>query len=177
MGPIGHGVISAAAGGAVWGVTGSPAAGSLVLGIGVLMDLDHCFDYYHWYIRRRDNKVYVLFHAWEYSIVGLALLVSWFYHPLLLAAVVAHATHVLTDHLHNRLSRFGYSIIYRAAKKFDRAQIVSPVERSHAVHASHPIFQTWRRMELRIETEVVEWFKRRGARVQRVDTPAYHADD
>lgn len=123
MGPVGHTVVSSAVGGGVWAVTGSPAAGVLTLGVGVLMDLDHLYDFYHWYIRRKPEKFYVLLHAWEYSIIGILLLASVFYHPLFLATVAAHLSHVITDHLHNHLNPLGYSIIYRITKKFDAGTI------------------------------------------------------
>jgi len=41
MGPIGHTVVSGAAGGAVFLATGSPMAGAVTLGVGLLLDLDH----------------------------------------------------------------------------------------------------------------------------------------
>ena len=48
MGPIGHSVISAGIGARVWVLTGSPPAGVTALGVGVLKDVDHVFDYYQW---------------------------------------------------------------------------------------------------------------------------------
>jgi len=109
MGPIGHSAISAGIGAGVWGITGSPAAGAAAVGVGVLTDVDHLFDYYQWYIRRKRGRIFLLFHAWEYSIIGLLLLGFFYYHPVLLGAVVAHLGHVSTDHFHNRISTWGYS--------------------------------------------------------------------
>ena len=123
MGPIGHTAISAGIGAGVWGITGSPAAGAATIGVGVLTDVDHLFDFYQWYIRRRKGKIFLLFHAWEYSIVGLVLLGFVFYHPFLLAAVLAHLGHVTADHFHNRLSPLGYSLAYRLAVGFDSGRI------------------------------------------------------
>ena len=40
MGPMGHTVVSSAAGGAAFLATGSPVAGAVTLGVGVLLDLD-----------------------------------------------------------------------------------------------------------------------------------------
>jgi hypothetical protein len=123
MGPVGHTLVSAAVGGGIWAATGSLEAAFITVGVGVLMDVDHVYDYYEWYIRRRQDKLYVLLHGWEYSLVGLAALAGVFYHPLLLAAVLAHLAHVITDQLHNGLSPLGYSIIYRAIKRFNAAEI------------------------------------------------------
>ena len=67
MGPVGHSAISAGIGTGVWGVTGSPTAGGVALGVGVLIDVDHLVDYYRWYILRKNGKIFLIFHAWEYS--------------------------------------------------------------------------------------------------------------
>ena len=123
MGPIGHTVISGAVGGGVWLATGSPVAAGAAFGTGVLIDVDHLYDYYQRYVKRKKNKVYVLFHAWEYSLIGLLILTMVLYHPVFLGALLGHIAHVTTDHLVNRLSPFGYSILYRLSKRFDRTYI------------------------------------------------------
>lgn len=107
----------------MWGATGSPAAAGVALGVGVLIDVDHLYDYYRWYVRRKKGKIFLLLHAWEYSLAGLLLVGLVYYHPLLLAAVLAHLGHIATDHFHNHLSPWGYSITYRTLVRFDAARI------------------------------------------------------
>ena len=102
MGPVGHCAISAGIGAGVWGITGSSAAGGAALAVGVLIDVDHLVDFYQWYVRRKRNKIYQFFHAWEYSIIGLLLLGVFFYHSVPLATALAHLGHVATDHFRNR---------------------------------------------------------------------------
>jgi len=126
MGPLGHTVVSGAVAGGVWAATGSPAAAGIALGVGVLMDVDHLYDYYRCYVKRQDGKIFVLFHAWEYSLTGLAVWAFVFLNPLLLGAVLGHLAHVITDHAANHLSRYAYSIVYRIAKGFDAAYIFPP---------------------------------------------------
>lgn len=135
MGPVGHGVISAGIGGAVWGATGSAGAGAVALGVGTLVDLDHLYDYYQWYIRRRTKKLHIFLHAWEYSIVGLLVTGLAYYHPLLLGTVLAHLGHVVTDHFHNRLAPFGYSITYRTIVGFEASVIAPDQDVEHSYHA------------------------------------------
>ena len=120
MGPIGHSTISAGIGISIWEITGSAAAGSTALGVGILNDVDHLLDYDQWYICRRQGKIYMLFHAWEYGITGLMVLGAVYYHPVLLAAVLAHLGHIATHHFHNRINPWGYSITYQALVRFDR---------------------------------------------------------
>ena len=96
MGPVGHTVLSSALGAAIWFATESVAAAGVAVGVGVLMDVDHLYDCYQRYIKGNLNKVYLLFHGWEYSIAGIGLLLVY-YHPILLACILAHLFHVVTD--------------------------------------------------------------------------------
>lgn len=132
MGPLGHTVVSGAVAGGVWAATGSPAAAGIALGVGVLMDVDHLYDYYRWSVNRKDPKIFVLFHAWEYSLTGLAVWVFVFSNPLMLGAALGHLAHVTTDHAANHLSRFAYSIVYRITKGFDAADIRPRNDSSHS---------------------------------------------
>ena len=143
------------------GVTGSPAAGGVALGVGVLTDVDHLFDYYLWYVRRKKSKTYLMFHAWEYSIAGILVMGLVYYHPVLLAAVLAHLGHVTTDHFHNQLALRGYSITYRALVRFDSTRITP----THDVLQS---YKTWlrlvpfgKRLEPWYQRKIEPWFRSR----------------
>ncbi len=94
----------------------------MAVGVGVFMDADHLYDCYQRYIKGNLTKTYLLLHAWEYSIAGLGVLLVY-YHPILLACVLAHLAHVVTDHFVNKLHPLGYSITYRALKRFDGPSI------------------------------------------------------
>lgn len=124
MGPIGHTAVSGVVAGGAWAITGSPAAAGVALGVGVLMDLDHLYDYYQRYVRGKRDRIYVVLHAWEYSMI-MSCIGMVFYHPFLLAAILGHLAHVATDHAWNRLSPFAYWITFRAIKRFD-SQHISP---------------------------------------------------
>ena len=45
MGPLGLTVVSSAVAGGVWAATGSPAAEGITLGVVVLIDVDHLYEY------------------------------------------------------------------------------------------------------------------------------------
>ena len=177
MGPVGHAVISGSVGVAVGAATGSPAAGGLALGVGVLMDSDHLYDFYQWYIRGKSNRIYILFHAWEYPALGVIALAALFFHPLLLAVVLAHLAHVATDHLHNRLHPFAYFITYRILKRFD-TKFITP---------GHNVMNSYRGWPLLIPfgKRLLPWFRRRiepwfEARVQqasRTPVTGHHSED
>ena len=105
------------------------------VGAGVLIDADHALDYYNWYVRRDVRFWFVPLHAWELSVVLLALLAVWYhslllallavwYHPLLLAAALGHVGHLVADQVGNRLYPLAYSIGYRALRRFDRDHLM-----------------------------------------------------
>ena len=131
MGPVGHTVISTAIGASVWGAAGSPAAGGVAVGVGVLVDVDHLVDLYQSWIRHKPDQVLVPFHGWEYSIAGLLVLGFVFYNPIFLGAVLGHLGHIATDHFHNRLSPLGYFITYRIRVRFDASKIAPERDPAH----------------------------------------------
>ena len=146
MGPVGHSAISTIVGASVWGVTGSPLAGAVAAGVGVLVDADHIVDLYQSCIRLKPNLVVVPLHGWEYSLAGILVLCFVFYHPLLLSVVIGHLSHVVTDHFHNRLTPFGYFVLYRVWVRFD-ARKIAPGRGStyfhHNVTSSFPFEGLW----------------------------------
>ena len=152
MGPVGHTAISAVVGASVWGLTGSPSAGAVAVGVGVVVDVDHLVDLYQSCIRLKSNLVVVPLHGWEYSIAGLLVLCFLFYHPVLLAAVMGHLSHVATDHCHNRLTPLGYFALYRVWVRFD-ARKIAPKRHSayfhHTVTSSFPFRGLWEPWYLR----------------------------
>jgi len=161
MGPVGHSVISAGIGLGVWGITGSQAAGGMALGVGVLNDVDHLFDFYQWYARRKPGKIYLFFHAWEYSFAGLLILGFAYYHPLLLAAALAHLGHIATDHFHNRMGPWSYFITYRVMVKCDSARI-APNDNVLDSYKSWPgMVPFGKRLEPWYQRKIEPWFRSR----------------
>ena len=177
MGPIGHVLVSSAVGGGVWAATGSPAAAAVTMGVGVLMDADHLYDYYQRYARGKCGKIYVPLHAWEYSLVGLGLIAFGLSNPIFLGGVLGHLTHVGADHWHNCLGRFGYSITYRAIKGFNFESIVGQQEMDHADHMDSKRFAFDRRLSLWLKAKASDWFMRRANWKHRQEPALKQADD
>ena len=123
MGPVGHTIISTAVGVSVWGVTGSPLAGGVSAGVGVLVDVDHLVDLYQSWIKGKTQLVIVPFHGWEYSIAAFLVMCFVYYHPVFFAVIAGHLSHVTTDHFHNRLAPLGYFVVYRICVRFDSRKI------------------------------------------------------
>ena len=177
MGPVGHVLVSSAVGGGIWAATGSPAAAGLTVAVGVLMDADHLYDYYQRYARGKYGKIYVPLHAWEYSLVALGLIALGLNHPIFLGAVLAHLTHVGSDHWHNGLKGLGYSITYRAIKGFNSDSILAHREMAYSGHEHSNRFAFDRRLSIWCRARARGWFMKRTNWKHRHEPAVYQADD
>ena len=147
LGPLGHTIASIGIGAGVWGATGTPIAVPAAAATGVLIDADHVLDYFNYFARKDRRHVYLLFHGWEFSLIGLIAVTTIWYHPVLLAAVLGHLGHLVGDQLYNKpIHRMAYSIIYRAYVGFSRKRLFgdSPTTFSKTMHESIPL---WRFIE------------------------------
>lgn len=111
---------------------------------GVLIDLDHLIDHFaafgfsfdffsfiqgeHFAV---NDKIYVLFHGWEYVI--LLIVVVWLIKSniklktAILALAVGAFFHLLVDvNINHGMTYTGYSVIYRAVNGYKMEKIVTP---------------------------------------------------
>ena len=90
---------------------------------GVFTDADHILDYVE--PRQGSFLKYMTrpFHAWEFLIIGIGILLGVGYHPLFLAGLIGYSSHILVDQLGNQTHPLAYFISYRAAKKFRRRHL------------------------------------------------------
>ena len=123
MGPIGHTVASAGVGAIAWYTTGSPLAIPVALGTGVLVDLDHVTDIFDSEDQGHNRHMFRPFHAWEYLLVALVVLLGFSLHPLFVVAFFGYLSHLLLDQLANRVHPMAYFIAYRAAHGFRRRHL------------------------------------------------------
>ena len=125
MKPAGHVAISTAIGAGVAGATGEPLAVATAIAAGVFIDADHSLDYYHWFVRRKTDRVFFLLHGWEY--LGLLLVAGYVsaWNPLVLGALGGYASHLVADQIANHAYAFTYFLTYRARHGF-RIDRVSP---------------------------------------------------
>ena len=117
---------------------------------GVLLDVDHTLDFYYWYVKKDTRRLFLLFHGWEYAVVGIALIIGVWDHPVLVAGVLGLLGHLLGDQIANRPAHpLAYSIIYRARTHFGRQHTFreTPSTLSEALHKSIPL---WRLIEPRL---------------------------
>ena len=134
-------------GGALWAATGEPLTVPAALAGGVLVDGDHVVDYYHAYRKGSPRKHFVLLHGWEYTAVGLLVILAFWYNDLLLAAVLGHLGHLVGDHVGNRASHpLTYSVVFRWYHGFARERYFNypPSSVSEVMHRRIPL---WSRLE------------------------------
>ena len=124
MKPPGHAAISLGIGGVLWAITKPPYA--MVAGFlaGVMIDLDHLVEYYRWFVKEDNSRVYYFLHSYELAIPAFlgGYLSGW--DPVVLGVSCAFLGHVLTDQLFNPVVPLGYFFTYRAMKGFRRREIV-----------------------------------------------------
>ncbi len=111
----------------------------LALAFGLLIDFDHLIDYFisnqfsHFslaeFLEKNffEQKVYVFFHGWEYSLILLALAYySQKYRAVLVAIALALLGHLIFDQMNIAViisghQIAGYSFVYRAIHDFTAA--------------------------------------------------------
>lgn len=105
----------------------------LALAVSIFIDLDHLIDYFLYAdFSRFDlsefldmdfalkvNKIYVLFHGWEFVFILLFLAnIIKKYRPILLTIGLAVFGHLLVDQFTNEVGVFTYFFIYRLINNF-----------------------------------------------------------
>lgn len=132
-----HIAVSLALSGAVYCMVHSTSIAAEVFAGGVLMDLDHLYDYWRYPGRtshrsfdvrhffevcenRRFSRVFIFMHSWE--IVAAVLIAGWLFPcfgDIPAAIGFGMGAHLLLDAAANRASVRAYSILARAWRRFD----------------------------------------------------------
>lgn len=144
MGPIAHAVSGAVMGGVVLAVTKKADAAVLCAAANVISDTDHLLEYGVYCLKHKikpriqefmsgeyfsaKGTLMVIFHGNEY-LLALALTCIWLGgqgSPGTLSCIaftIGYGMHMLLDLIGNDCGLKGYSILYRAAVKFDERRI------------------------------------------------------
>lgn len=120
---------------------------------GFLIDLDHLIDYFlafgfnfkpdyfiNGYQFLKSDKIYVLFHGWEYVIIlfgAVYVIKNLKLKSFLFALALGAFFHLSADVVINNASVRFYSIIFRAKNRFETEKIVTPEHwREHLIEKS-----------------------------------------
>ena len=145
MGPVGHTLSAVGIGAVAWFTTGSPLAIPVALATGVLVDVDHVADFFDSQDQGHNRHMLRPFHAWEY-LVGTLVVLVFSQHPLLLTAFFGYLSHLLLDQIANRVHVMAYFIVYRAAHGFRRRHL-SPYIFSESYSPLDGSIPLWGRLE------------------------------
>ncbi len=142
MCPARHLWASAAFGAGVYLLTGDGGHAAAAGAGGVLIDLDHIWDFYReWGVRgglgrmsenfvhgRRHEvaRLYLLLHSWDVLLFLALLAVFGLGNFYLLSAVLGGAVHLLFDQFVNPVRPFSYFLAYRISRGFRRELLVDP---------------------------------------------------
>ena len=154
MKPHSHVVVSAVAGAILWAATDEPVTLGVTVAAGVLPDSDHVLDYYNWYVRRRTERMILLFHGWEYLAVAIIFYALIFREPWMLGIAVGYGTQIAGDQISHRASPGTYFLLYRASARFRWESLTDskPADTAYrSLVASVPLFRT----------RVTNWFRGR----------------
>jgi hypothetical protein len=119
-----HALISAAIGVIGWWRSGDPVTFVAALAAGTLPDVDHVVDYA--YLRRySEHRLILPLHGYEYALLGggLALAAG---NLVVQTAVISYLIHLLADQRENQTHPLGYSLLFRAWRRF-RIEAISSV--------------------------------------------------
>ncbi|MHB8620241.1 MAG: hypothetical protein ACYDAG_11855 [Chloroflexota bacterium] len=146
-------VVSVGLGGLFWAWTRDIRTVAVSLVFGVLIDIDHLFDYFYAerkprfspreFLRtrywRKSGRLFLLFHGFEYLPLVYLVWQSMRGRRWALAATSAMSIHLLADHLVNGLRPLGYFVSYRAAHRFRAAELLDfeAMAREDARHKRH----------------------------------------
>jgi hypothetical protein len=87
------------------------------------VDVDHLIDFFDSRDERWNRHMFRPFHAWEYFLAALALLLLVWPDTLFLAAILGYLSHLVIDQLTNRVHPLAYSLAFRASKGFRRRHL------------------------------------------------------
>ena len=117
---------------------------------GVLIDVDHVLDFYYYFAKKDTRRLFLIFHAWEYTIIALALTIGAWQNPVLVAGGLGLLGHLVGDQIANRPAHpLTYSLVFRVYTRFDRTIMFpeTPTTLSETLHHNIPL---WRLIEPRL---------------------------
>ena len=110
---------------------------------GILIDIDHAFDYFlerglrlHWkeflsyFYNEKHKKIILFLHGWEWLFcLGSAAVLTKF-NPWVTGVFIGYGHHMVFDYFYSRTSILTYSLIWRWKKNFD-SQTLFPRNRGY----------------------------------------------
>lgn len=97
MKPPGHLAISMTIGGALWAATKSPYSMVAATLTGARVDLDHLVEYYLWFVKEDNSRVFYFLHSYELLVPCILAGYLSGGDPVVLGCSLAFLGHLITD--------------------------------------------------------------------------------
>ncbi len=108
----------------MWAATKSPYSMLAASVTGVAVDLDHLVEYYLWFIKEDNSRVFYLLHSYELLIPCILAGVLSGGDPVVIGVSAAFLGHLLTDQIANPMHPLAYFLTFRVINGFNRAKLV-----------------------------------------------------
>ncbi|MFH1038717.1 MAG: hypothetical protein V1789_08645 [PVC group bacterium] len=147
-----HTVLSLVSSGAVYVLSRSRTAALACFLSGIFIDLDHLFEYYYYFGRRRlsvreffraadehiYNKFFLFLHSYELAAVLWILSLAVLRRPWAWGFSLGFALHIIADHLYNPCAPGTYLLFFRIRHRFDGGRLFPREIRERYRARRHP---------------------------------------
>ena len=108
----------------MWAATKSPYSMLAATATGVAVDVDHLLEYYLWFVKGDNSRVFYLLHSYELLVPCILAGVLSGGNPVVIGVSAAFLGHLLTDQIANPMHPLAYFLTFRVINGFDRAKLV-----------------------------------------------------
>lgn len=117
----------------------------VAVAVGVFVDLDHLVDFVDARLRGGKHLVILPLHGWEFVAAGWLTWLATGCRVWLAVACSAYSLHLVLDLLVNKPRRwYGYSVLYRAWRRFDPRAIWPDGVQTHTWMKVDSVRHLWR---------------------------------
>ena len=108
----------------MWAATKSPYSMLAATATGVAIDVDHLLEYYLWFVKGDNSRVFYFLHSYE--LLAPCILAGFLSggDPVVIGVSAAFLGHLLTDQIANPMHPLAYFFTFRVINGFNRAKLV-----------------------------------------------------
>ena len=108
----------------MWAVTKSPYSMLAAAATGIAVDIDHLLEYYLWFVKGDNSRVFYLLHSYELLVPCILAGVLSGGNPVVIGVSAAFLGHILTDQIANPMHPLAYFFTFRVINRFNRVKLV-----------------------------------------------------
>ena len=108
----------------MWAVTKSPYSMVAATATGIAVDVDHLLEYYLWFVKGDNSRVFYLLHSYELLVPCILAGILSGGNPVVIGVSAAFLGHLVTDQSANPMHPLAYFFTFRVINGFNRAKLV-----------------------------------------------------